>query len=893
MVGQTVSHYRILEKLGGGGMGVVYKAEDTKLGRIVALKFLSEASVRDPQALERFKREARAASALNHPNICTVHDIDEHEGQPFIAMEYLEGQTLKHRLAGKPLKIDAVLDLAIQISDGLDAAHQKGIVHRDIKPTNLFVTTRGQAKILDFGLAKLTRVDAALGSPPLGEDDGNKPPLPASPTLSIDPQHLTSPGVAMGTLAYMSPEQARGEELDARTDLFSFGVVLYEMVTERPAFTGNTVAAILTAVLNETPLSPLRLNPELPPELDHIIGKALEKERDVRYQHAADMHADLMRVRRDTVLEHSAAAVAALEGLRRAQGPPLGKHRVLPWAAAGVCVLVLSILAILLTRPLPPPKVTGFSQITNDGAMKGYMVTDGSRLYFAESTGGNYHLAQVSATGGETVPMPTPFPNTLLCDISPDRSELLFINGIRTEGEFALWLMPVLGGSPRRVGDLLAHDATWSPDGTKILYARGTALYLARSDGTESRKFVDLAGSAYWLRWSMDGRAIRFSLSDPTNSSLTLWEVSSDGTNLHPLLPGWNNPPRECCGNWTPDGRYYVFQSTRDGAKNVYSLREKGGTLRKASREPVPLTVAQMATFYPVPSRDGKQVFVVGGLARGELSRYDANTQAWVPYLAGISAESLEFSRDGQWVAYVSYPEGTLWRSRPDGSQRLQLSFSPMLTVLPRWSPDGKQIAFMGHIPGKPWQIFLVPAGGGAIQSPLPGETNKANPDWSPDGNSLLFGPRVQTAADFRNLPLQMVDLRTRQVSPLPASQGLFSPRWSPDGRSVVAITQDSQKMLLYDFKTQKWSELATMNMAYPNWSHDGAFVYFSSLVGSNPGIYRVQISNRKVEQVASVTGLRTTGLVAGWLGLGPDDSPLMLRDIGAQDIYAFDWQAP
>jgi len=865
MIGRIISHYRVVEKLGGGGMGVVYKAEDTKLHRFVALKFLPDEFAKDTQSLARFEREAQAASALNHPNICTIYEIGDDDGQPFIVMEFLEGQTLKHQIGSRPLEIETVLFLGIEIADALDAAHAKGIVHRDIKPANLFVTDRGHAKILDFGLAK-------VGSVVVPTSDGSR-------TLSEG--HLTSPGSTLGTVAYMSPEQALGKELDARTDLFSFGVVLYEMITRTLPFRGDTAAAVFNAILNRAPEPALRFNPQVPAELERIVHKTLEKDRAVRFQSAAELRADLKRLSRDTTSGKVEAAAA-----------PAGKAKP-RWlwltAVASLILVALAVAFMWLNSPPRPPRVIGTAQLTRDGIPKTAAATDGSRLYINEQ-GANNRIVQVSTSGGETSPIVTPFANASAIDISPDHTHLLVANQVATEDEVPLWSLPLPSGAPRRLADVVANHAggTWSPDQQHLAFAHGSDLYLANADGTYPHKLITVSGTPWLPRFSPDGLRIRFSI---LKSEPSLWEIRADGSGLRPLFPGENGLSATCCGHWSVDGRYFFFIGSDNSTNNIWAIRETSGLLRRRSSRPIQLTAGPLSFNYLVPSLDGKKLFVDAAQGRAELVVYDSKSHQFVPFLSGISVGELDYSRDGKWITYVSYPDHTLWRSRADGTDRLQLTYPPVAAGLPRWSPDSTQIAYLDVRPGQPWKIFVIPSAGGTPHEVLSETRDQSDPIWSRDGKKLIVGQDPSGGPTV----IRSVDLTTREVSAIPGSEGLFSPRWSPDGRYLAAMNAQSTKLLRYDFKTQNWSDWTNELIGFPNWSHDGTYLYYDSPFTDHPTFRRIKVGQTHSELLLDLKGLLrySSAPAFGWSGISPDGSPLMSRDLSTDEIYALDLELP
>jgi Tol biopolymer transport system component/DNA-binding winged helix-turn-helix (wHTH) protein len=584
--------------------------------------------------------------------------------------------------------------------------------------------------------------------------------------------------------------------------------------------------------------------------------------------------------------------------------PPKSSAHMSQWLTAGLAVLIVGEISLgwFGQRATNSLRVLGIVAITNDGRQKMTntpydfltpLVSDGSRLFFEEAVSVHSGIAQVAISGGDTEPVATPFRSAQLAGISPDHAHLLLADmHSATVTDMPFYSMPVIGGTAKRLGNFVAHDAAWSPDGETLAYASKDELDIGDRDGVFVRKLIGGAGIQWWPRWSVDGKKLRFTLSNPKTQSSSIWEVRSDGTHLRAVLPGWNNPPDECCGSWTPDGRYFVFQATRDGTTSIWALDERTDFFRRAIPEPIQLTNGPMSTYVPLPSPNGKKIYVIGVKNRGEVMRYEPRKRRFVPFLPGVSALDIEFSHDGRSVVYVAYPDLTLWRAQQDGSERLQLTSPPFRARFPRWSRDGKQIAFFGGMPGKPWKVQLVAAGGGQPQQLLADELNEGDPSWSPDGASLAFGRLPWKTGTEEPTEIYIMNLKSHRLTTLPGSSGLFSPRWSPNGKYLLATKSDSSAFLLFDFANQKWITLAQGVVGYPYWSRGGNFVYFEDFhVPRRASVARIRIKDGAVETIADLSTLRQISV--SWIGCGPDDLPIAVREVGTEEIYALDWNAP
>jgi len=563
----------------------------------------------------------------------------------------------------------------------------------------------------------------------------------------------------------------------------------------------------------------------------------------------------------------------------------------------GAAVLAFGLaLWISFFKPAGTPRVVRFTQLTHDGQLKGGpILSDGVRIYFNEwLPDGRNVVAEVSVKGGEVTPLSLPLKAPDVRDLSKDGTELLIASAEGTaEGtdENSIWLQPVAGGSPLRIGSIIAADAAFGADGTSIIYNQGHDVYAANRDGSSPKKLFTAEFFPGHFRFSPDRKILRFTQRNRSGDIFWLMSAAADGTGLHKMF-------RAGPGDWSPDGRYFIMvrrdPGYTSGHLEVWALPElKAFPWSKHDNEPVRLTSGPFEFWWPVAGKDQKEIFAIAWNHRAEVIRYDSRSHEFVPYLAGISAEGVAFSPDRQWIAYTSYPDGTLWRSRVDGSERLQLTSPPMKAFMPRWSPDGTQIAFNALLPAPAtWNIYVISSAGGSAEHLLPSEKSQMDADWSPDGKSLIFGSALEA-----NRAIYILDLKSRRVSALPGSEGYFSPHWSPDGKYISGTIVGPEKLMLFDTSTQKWTKPCDCTVAYPTWSHDSKYLYFQYFPapGKAYRIVRLRMTDRKMEDVAELSkvGRRRVGTYGEWFGLAPDESPLLARDISTQEIYALEMQWP
>jgi eukaryotic-like serine/threonine-protein kinase len=863
LIGRTISHYRIVEKLGGGGMGVVYKAEDTRLHRFVALKFLPDGVARDPQSLARFQREAQAASALNHAHICTIYDIGEQDGQAFIAMEFLDGQTLKHKVENRPLKIDEMLELSIQIADALDAAHNRGIVHRDIKPANIFITSRGQAKILDFGLAKLNPSRHLTTS------------MTGSTIAEIREEQLTSPGSTVGTVAYMSPEQARGEELDTRTDLFSFGAVMYEMCTGKVAFGGSTSAIVFEAILNRVPTPTPQLNPSLPPDLHRIIGRALEKDRELRYQTASEMRAELRCLKRDldstriAVAQGTGSATPAAGAVASAAAAARKPHSIRSMGLIMCAVLILGTGAGWFLRgSWMPVSQPSYHQLTfRRGSIRSAHFTPNGQsvVYGASWEGTPIDLFITSPESPQSRSLN--LGGTALLAISSSGEMAVSVDS-RPSGPYAqvgtLARVPLNGGSPRPVLENVQW-ADWSPDGNNLAIVRDVG-------GRNQLEFPVgkvLYQTSGWIshpRVSRKGDMVGFldhPLPGDDAGSLSVVDLSG---NVKTLATGFQTTQGLA---WSADGREIWFTASRLGAKRAIYASTLGGRERLIARVPDTLSLHDIWQDGRVLlARDTWRRELIG-LASGESKELDLS---WFDY-----SFPSELSPDGKVLLFTEEGEGggpnySVYQRKIGETSAVRLGDGRAISV----SPDGKWV--IASLPSPPAQLLLLPTGPGEAKPLTHDSINHSQAKWLPDGRRFLFSGKEPSHA--ARIYLQ----DSSGGKPVPISPEGIDPLvlvLSPDGQQVVGIGPD-EKAYFYPVAGGEPRAVPGIELGEQpiQWSTDAKAIYVYKPGDLPAKVYRLDLS----------TGHKTL-----WKELMPSDSagvsrigPILLTTDGKSCLYGY-----
>jgi serine/threonine protein kinase/Tol biopolymer transport system component len=862
--GSRIGGYEILTRIGAGGMGVVYSARDTLLGRTVAIKVLPNAFLNDPERLARFQREARVLASLNHPNISTVHGLEQSGSMRALVMEMVDGPTLADRIRHGPIPIDEALRIAKQICEALEYAHERGVVHRDLKPANVKVTSDDAVKVLDFGLAKAI------------QGDGSETDPANSPTIS---EMATQAGMLLGTAAYMSPEQAKGKAVDRRADIWAFGCVLYEMLTAKMAFRGDSVTDTLASVIRTEPdWTPLP--PATPQQVRVLLRRCLQKEARQRLQAIGDA-----RIALDEFL--SGVPEAALAGAP----PTIGSRwrRALPWTLGGVAtvaaLVLLLILIAIVDGPSPVSRSLVWKQITfSTDHKEGAILTDGTRLYFHSQDG----PVEMSVNGGATAPVRASFPGMGIVGISPDGSEMLALRRDPNDETFrgSLWSVPVLGGYPRMLGTQTARGAGWSADGRRMVYAELNSVFVGDGDGSNVRKVWGAPGEVDAACFSPDSRLIAATVVEGAKGA-KIWELNSDGGSPHRLDLDWPEDADQSDGQWTPDGKHFVFLSGSHGQHNIYEvIRPPWFALWKKSFA-VRLTEGQINVLAATPSRDSTGLFVVGEIAQGAMQAWDPAQKKFVPFLGGLAATKFVVSPDKKWMVYVDYPQHHLWRSRLDGSERFQLTDS--YSIMPQWSPDSKKIVYSD------WnQIYVISADGGTPEKLIPNPNQDVLPNWSPDGKSIAFSD-YPLPGQF--IGIKVLDLATRKIFNMPGSQGFVGPAWSPDGKYMVAWAYNPTRVVLYSARTGIWKVLRVSDRPSGNWvwSNDSQSLYFDMPDAGREqvrGFYRLAIADGAWSRIGGYDPLAVIGDPGQGVfpSITSEGQPAIMIDTSVDQIYLAKW---